>query len=61
MARLGNKWNSFFNGDWATHAKKGGKRRGSKRRRAWGRNEINYQLHEDETLPLRRYIMSRKS
>ena len=37
MAQLGNKQNSYLNGEWATHGRPHGKKLGSKRRRRIGK------------------------
>ncbi|MEO6978734.1 MAG: hypothetical protein ABI113_10160 [Mucilaginibacter sp.] len=48
--RVGNKINSFLNGEWAKHARPFGKKRAASKRRALDKKEINssenYQLPE---------------
>ncbi len=45
--RIGHKMNSYFNGQWAGHARKFAKKWGSKARRAWDKMLIrNEYKHE---------------
>jgi len=68
MAQLGNKENSYLNGEWACHVRKrdGGKRVTSKRRRAYGKRVIDVELQEEEisppgsVYPLHSYKVARK-
>jgi hypothetical protein len=42
--RPGNKWNSWLNGEWATHAKAFGKKKTSSRRRQWSKRVLKEEL-----------------
>lgn len=46
IMRVGNRINSFLNGEWAKHVRKFGKKRGSKKRRVLAKIEIKQFLCE---------------
>jgi hypothetical protein len=46
MAQIGNKQNSFLNGEWGTHVKSVFKKHTSKIRRTLGKKEISKELKE---------------
>lgn len=47
MAQIGNKNNSYLEGEWGKHAHQGGKKVSAKRRRAKDSNEIKEELNID--------------
>lgn len=44
--KVGNKQNSFLNGEWAKHGRSFGKKVASKKRRIIGKNDIQKNLTE---------------
>lgn len=45
--RVGNKQNSFLNGEWARHVRRGWKKLTSKIRRHYGKEEIRERLENE--------------
>lgn len=51
MAQIGNKINSYLNGEWAKHGRRDGKKRAARKRRILGQREIQEQLKELQSNP----------
>lgn len=49
MAQIGNKVNSYLNGQWAKHGRPFGKKLAARARRILGKKEISEQLRSKES------------